>query len=297
MGGEGERLLCSMVSMKQRAINWPTAIGIVTIHAGALAAFVPALFHWSSVVVLAVTSVLTSALGVSLCFHRTLTHRGIVLARPLEYAMALLGTLALQGGPLTWVATHRAHHASTDSEGDPHGADRGFLWSHVKWLLLRNGNVPTGSDRSRLAADVESVAFYRFLDRNGIQLQIVLGILLFCFGGISWIVWGIFVRLVVMYHTTWLVNSAGHTFGYRTYRTGDLSRNSWWVALLSWGEGWHNNHHAFQFSARHGLRWFEIDFIWWMIRVLEVLGLATSVKVPSLAMRQRLAYQAPTRGR
>ncbi len=114
--------------------------------------------------------------------------------------------------------------------------------------------------------------------------------LLFAGGGVSWVVWGIFVRLVLTYHATWLVNSASHMFGYRTYRTTDLSRNNWWVALLSWGEGWHNNHHAFQFSARHGLRWFEIDVIWWVIRILAFLRLAGEIKVPSVAMRRRLAY-------
>ncbi len=276
-----------------RIINWPTSIGLVTIHTCALAAFVPALFSWSALAVLAVVSVLTSAIGVSLCFHRTLTHRGLRIFKPLEYAMAVLGTLSLQGGPITWVATHRAHHAATDRAGDPHGADRGFFWSHVKWLILRNDNVPKGADVSRYAADLTSDPFYRFLDRNQVQLQIALGALLLVFGGLSWVVWGVFVRLVLMYHITWLVNSAGHMFGYRSYRTNDLSRNTWWVALFSWGEGWHNNHHAFQFSARHGLRWFEIDVIWWMVRVLSFLGLATDVKVPSVAMRRKLAYSIP----
>jgi fatty-acid desaturase len=139
---------------------------------------------------------------------------------------------------------------------------------------------------SRVAAD----PYYRFLDHNSVQLQIALGVLLFVCGGLSFVVWGIFVRLVLTYHTTWLVNSASHMFGYRSYQTTDLSRNNWWVALLTWGEGWHNNHHAFQFSARHGLRWFEVDVIWWMIRLLASVGLAVDIKVPSLAMRQRLAY-------
>ncbi len=273
-----------------RSIKWPTAIGIVVIHVAALAAFVPALFHWSAVAAMVVLILLTSAIGISLCFHRTLTHRGLRLVRPLEYATALLGTLALQGGPITWIATHRQHHAATDRGGDPHGADRGFFWSHVSWLLMRNANVPSPAEQDRLAADLAADPFYRFLERNSVQLQIALGVLLFAGGGLSWVVWGIFVRLVLTYHATWLVNSASHMFGYRTYRTTDLSRNNWWVALVSWGEGWHNNHHAFQFSARHGLRWFEIDVIWWVIRILAFLRLAGEIKVPSVAMRRRLAY-------
>jgi stearoyl-CoA desaturase (delta-9 desaturase) len=278
-----------------RKINWPITLSMGFIHVAALAAFVPALFSWTSVIVMGALCVLTSAFGISLCFHRSLTHRGLRLAKPLEYAAALLGTLALQGGPITWVATHRAHHASTDREGDPHGADRGFFWSHMEWLILRNSAVPSHAERRRLAPELVADPFYRFLDRNNVQLQIALGIVLFLFGGWSMLVWGVFVRLVLMYHSTWLVNSAAHMFGYRAYETNDLSRNNWWVAILSWGEGWHNNHHAFQFSARHGLRWFEVDVVWLGIRVLQFLHLAHDVKVPTRAMRLRLATRRALR--
>lgn len=267
------------------------AAGIGFIHIAALAALWPGFFTWSAVLVMAVLSVATSAIGVSLCFHRSLTHRGLRLVKPLEYLTAFFGTLAFQGGPITWVATHRAHHAATDREGDPHGADRGFFWSHCEWLLLKNAAIPTGEARRRLAPDLTADPFYRFLDRNNVQLQIALGVLLFALGGWPWLVWGTFVRLVLMYHTTWLVNSAAHMFGYRSYRTADLSRNNWWVALLSWGEGWHNNHHAFQFSARHGLRWFEFDGVWLLIRVLAFLGLAREIRTPSRAMRERAAIK------
>ncbi|HEY5257159.1 MAG TPA: fatty acid desaturase [Candidatus Baltobacteraceae bacterium] len=282
-----------MAVFPKRAINWPIAASMGFIHLGALAVFIPALFAWSSVLGMAIICVLTSAVGVSLCFHRSLTHRGLRLAKPLEYATALLGTLALQGGPITWVSTHRAHHAATDKDGDPHGADRGFFWSHCEWLIRRNEAVPNHAERRRLAPELVADPFYRFLDRNNVQLQIALGILLFFVGGWSLVVWGIFVRLVLMYHSTWLVNSASHMFGYRTYKTDDMSRNNWWVALLSWGEGWHNNHHAFQFSARLGLRWFEIDIVWWLIRVLKLVRLVDAVKVPSREMRDRLLLAAP----
>jgi fatty-acid desaturase len=278
---------------KPLRINWPIALGLVFIHLGALAAVIPALFSWPSFFVMLVSCVLIDAVGVSLCFHRTLTHRGLKLAKPLEYAMALLGTLALQGGPIKWVATHRVHHAATDRDGDPHGADRGFFWSHCEWLILENDAVPTRAERRRLAPDLVDDRFYQFLDRNQVQLQIALGLALFAAGGWSMVVWGIFVRLVLMYHSTWLVNSASHMFGHRTYKTNDLSRNNWWVALLSFGEGWHNNHHAFQFSARHGLRWFEFDAVWLIIRGLKLVRLATEIKVPSLEMRQKLMYPVP----
>jgi stearoyl-CoA desaturase (delta-9 desaturase) len=125
------------------------------------------------------------------------------------------------------------------------------------------------------------------LDRFALPLQIGLAALLYALGGWSWVVWGVFVRLVVVYHITWLVNSAAHRFGYRSYRTGDQSTNCWWVALLTWGEGWHNNHHAFPFSARHGLRWYEVDASWLLICVLRMLGLASDIKLPSEQMRGR----------
>lgn len=269
------------------SVNWGTSSGLILIHLGAIAAFFPAMFSWKAVITAAVLCVLTSAIGVSLCFHRSLTHRGLRLFKPLEYAMAILGTLALQGGPITWVATHRQHHAGTDKEGDPHGADRGFFWSHMGWLFAANRNVPTAEGQERLAGDLTSDPIYRIIDHSGVQLQIALAIALYLFGGWPCAVWGIFARLVLMYHTAWLVNSAAHMFGYRTYKTTDMSRNNWWVALISWGEGWHNNHHAFQFSARIGLRWFEFDPIWLAIKMLAWVGLARDIKVPSLEIRLR----------
>ena len=271
-----------------KSINWGTSVGIIAIHIGALAALFPAMFSWKALITMIVLCVLTSAIGISLCFHRSLTHRGLRLIKPLEYVTTLFGTLALQGGPITWVATHRQHHAATDAEGDPHGADRGFLWSHVAWLFANNENVPSQEAKMRLARDLSTDPFYRFLDKYDLALQIALGIALYFFGGWPAVVWGIFVRLVLMYHSTWFVNSASHMFGYRSYKTNDLSRNNWWVAILSWGEGWHNNHHAFQFSARHGLRWFEIDPVWWIIKALAWVRLAREIKVPTIEMRERM---------
>ena len=269
-------------------INWGTSIGLIVIHLGALAALFPAMFTWKAVITMIVLCILTSAIGISLCFHRSLTHRGLKLVKPLEYFTAFLGTLSLQGGPITWVATHRQHHASTDADGDPHGADRGFLWSHCAWLFATNQNVPIAENRRRLALDLSEDPFYRFLDSASVFLQIGLAVALYFFGGWPCVVWGIFVRLVLMYHSTWLVNSASHMFGYRSYKTNDLSRNNWWVAILSWGEGWHNNHHAFQFSARHGLRWFEFDPVWLVIKALALVRLAREIKVPTIEMRQRM---------
>lgn len=256
-------------------------VGLSAIHIGALAAFVPATFHWSALVVAAVLMYVTGGLGITLCYHRALTHRGLRLRKPLEYILAIFGTLALQGDPIRWVATHRKHHAHSDAQGDPHGRNVGFRWAHVRWLYKRNDAMPTEEELRRFAPDLYAQPFYRMLQYIHGPLQLALAGVLFALGGWSWVIWGVFVRLVMSYHATWLVNSAAHSLGYRTYRTPDLSTNCWWVALISWGEGWHNNHHAFPYSARHGLRWFEIDPTWWSVKILAVLRLVDRIKLPA----------------
>jgi fatty-acid desaturase len=273
--------------------NWSNGVGLIIIHLAALLALWPGFFSWSALIVVAGISYLTGALGVTLGYHRTLTHRSLRMIRPLEYLVALLGTLAMQGDPISWVATHRAHHAHSDHKGDPHTVRLGLTWAHMHWLLGENRHTPTGDEMKRLAPDLYAQPFYRFLKYANIPLQVALGLVLLHFGGWSWVVWGIFVRLVLTYHSTWLVNSASHSSGYRTYRTGDRSTNSWWVALLSFGEGWHNNHHAFPYSARHGMAWWEIDMTWWHIKFLRFLGLADKVRVPSIELRERFRLSRP----
>jgi stearoyl-CoA desaturase (delta-9 desaturase) len=150
----------------------------------------------------------------------------------------MLGVLALQGGPITWVATHRAHHAYSDTPRDPHDSRRGFWWSHVQWLYARNPARLSAADIKHFVPDLLADPYYRFLEATAPAWQLVLAIPLFAIGGWSWVVWGICVRLVATYHVTWLVNSAAHLSGYRTFRTEgrDRSTNNWWVALLAWGE-------------------------------------------------------------
>ncbi len=271
-----------------------TGIGLLVLHLGALAVFIPGTFTWPAVGVAVALYYITGALGVSLGFHRLLTHRSLECPRWLEYVLTTCGTLALQGGPMTWVATHRVHHANADREGDPHSVGRGLGWAHVEWLYRNNEARPTEAEQRRLAPDLYKVPFYCFLERTYLLWQVALGVLLFALGGWPFVVWGIFVRTVVTYHVTWLVNSAAHHSGYRTFRTSDQSTNNWWVALLAWGEGWHNNHHAFPFSARHGLRRLEIDVTWYAIRVLSLMRLVRNVKLPTAVMIERLR-QRPRR--
>ncbi len=272
--------------------RWPrygTGIGLGVIHVGALAALLPTFFHPSALIVAAITSYCTGVLGVTLCYHRVLTHRSLRLRKPLEYLFAIFGTLALQGDPIRWVAIHRKHHAHADDDGDPHTIRRGFKWAHVDWLYRNNVAMPTQDEILRYAPDLYANPFYRALQHLSAPLQLVLAAAFFVAGGWSWVIWGVFARLVVSYHSTWLVNSAAHMMGYRTYRTTDRSTNCWWVAVLAFGEGWHNNHHAFPFSARHGLSWFEIDMTWWHVKALAFLRLADRIRIPSELMRKKMA--------
>jgi stearoyl-CoA desaturase (delta-9 desaturase) len=171
---------------------------------------------------------------------------------------------------------HRIHHLYSDQTNDPHDSTKGFWWSHMGWMLH---SLPIRKEIPRFTRDINEDSVYRFLNAYFIPIQVGLGLLLYALGGWPFVVWGIFVRIVVVFHCTWLVNSATHMFGYRTHESGDRSTNCWWVALLTYGEGWHNNHHAYQHSARHGLQWWEIDLTWMTIRLLQILGLATKVKL------------------
>jgi stearoyl-CoA desaturase (delta-9 desaturase) len=146
----------------------------------------------------------------------------------------------------------------------------------MQWMFYE---VPAEIEVPKFTKDIAEDPVYRFLDRYFLAIQVVFAVVLYLIGGWQFVLWGIFVRLVLVYHSTWLVNSATHKFGYRTYDVGDRSTNCWWVALLTYGEGWHNNHHAFQYSARHGLKWYEVDLTWGMIWLLQQLGLATKVKL------------------
>ncbi len=270
-----------------------TGIGLIVLHLGSLLALIPATFSWSGVAVAFVLCNLTGGIGLSLGFHRMLTHQSLRVPRWLNYTIAVLGVLGMEGGPITWVATHRRHHANSDREGDPHNGSRGLRWSHLEWLYRPNDARPTNDEMLHLTPDLAADPFYAFLERTNLYWQIGLGLLLLICGGVSWVIWGMFVRVIVTIHVTGLVNSAAHHFGYQTYRTDDQSRNNAWVAMLTWGDGWHNNHHAFPASARHGLRWFELDTTWWTIRALEVVGLARDVRLPSLAARERLRKIVP----
>lgn len=246
----------------------------VALHLAALLAFVPSNFSWPAVAIAIVLHWMTMGLGVALGFHRLATHRSFKTPKWLEYFFILCGTLAGQGGVFGWVGYHRIHHLHTDRTADPHNSQRGFWWSHISWLMH---DVPAQPQLARVTKDIAKDPFYRFCHRYYIHLQIALAVLLYLWGGWPFVVWGIFVRLFFCFHCTCLVNSVCHKFGYRNYATEDYSTNCWWVALITYGEGWHNNHHASQHLARNGRNWWEIDPTWMTICCLKRLKLATNV--------------------
>lgn len=259
---------------QNRRFQWDFAILMIVFHAAAIAAFFE--FRWSALAVLAITWVLAQNIGIAVVYHRLLTHRGFVVPKKFEYVLAVLGTMALQGSPVYWVAVHRLHHRFSDAPGDPHSPRDGKWWSHMGWIL--NGSLHNNSAiLERYAPDLMKDRFYRWLNRYHWLPVTVLGAVLLATGGLPWLLWGIFLRVTIGLHVTWMVNSVTHKWGSRRFATRDDSTNNWWVALLTGGEGWHNNHHAYPVSSRHGMTWYELDPNYWIICTLEKLGIATKV--------------------
>ena len=269
-------------------INWITSIFMGTFHVGAIAALF--FFSWKNLAVAAIMYFFAINVGIGMAYHRLLTHRGYKVPRWLEYFLTACGTMALEGGPIFWVATHRVHHQNSDQEGDPHTPHEGTWWAHAGWILsgraLHSETALLGRYAPDLTRDRVQVWLSKYhwlpLTIAGF-LQVVLGAALSpghrVLGALGMLLWGTFFRTTLGLHATWLVNSATHMVGSRRFETRDDSRNSWWVALLTGGEGWHNNHHAHPVSARHGLAWYEFDVNYYGIWLMEKVGLAKRVQI------------------
>ena len=257
-----------------------TTFFMAAFHLGAIAAFF--FFSWKALAFAALLWWISGSLGIGMGYHRLLTHRGYKTYKPVEYFLTFCGTLALEGGPMFWVATHRVHHQNTDVEGDPHSPRDGGFWSHMGWIITGRVLHNHSAALNPYVPDLRKDKFHVFISRWHWVPITVLGIVILAVGGIQYLLWGIFLRTVVGLHATWLVNSATHMWGKQRFLTGDTSKNSFWVAMLTFGEGWHNNHHAHPQSARHGLAWYEFDINWIGISALRLLGLAWEVKLPKL---------------
>lgn len=278
--------------------DWPQVVVLGVLHALALLALLPWCFSWFAATAAVGGHFLFGMLGITVGYHRLLTHRGFVCPAWLERTLAVLGMCTLQGSPARWVAIHRLHHRESDHRPDPHSPLAGFFWGHVGWLLVRHRNFVRVGTYESLVRDLLRERFYRELERrdtwffvyvaHALALVAAGAVVGWWTGGAaeavrlaaSMAVWAVALRTVVVLHGTWAVNSLSHTWGYRNYATTDNSRNNWLVALLAHGEGWHNNHHADQRAASHGHRWWELDMSWWVIRGLEAVGLATDVVRP-----------------
>ena len=256
-------------------INWITASFMLAFHIGAVVALF--FFTWPALFVGLFLWWVAGSLGIGMGYHRLLTHRGYKTPKWVEYFLTVCATLSLEGGPIFWVATHRIHHRFSDQEGDPHSPIDGKWWAHMGWILTGKSMHHDTTTLAKYVPDLAKDKFHVWITKYHYVPMIVVGLALLAIGGLPFLLWGIFLRTVVLLHCTWLVNSATHSWGSRRFVTRDLSTNSWWVAILTFGEGWHNNHHAHPVSARHGLRWFEIDMNWYGIWLLKKLGLAENI--------------------
>ena len=269
-------------------------------------AFLPGYFSWSGLLVAVLGTHLCGLFGINLCYHRLLTHRGLKCPKWLEHAMVVIAMSCLQETPARWVAIHRRHHQFADEQPDPHTPLASFFWSHVGWLLVHQPELSRLGIYRALCQGHPArplLCRARTPQRAGLDQSRQMP-LFFAAGfaaawlsgetpaeatqtGLSILLFGVFVRTVLVWHITWAVNSVTHLWGYRNYETDEDSRNNVVVGLISNGEGWHNNHHADPRSARHGHRWWEIDNTWLTIRALARIGLATEVVAPNAHLAGR----------
>lgn len=280
-------------------IDWFNTLGIATFHGLALLALFPMFFNWTAVIVAVIAARLFGLIGINIGYHRLLTHRGFKCPKWLEHTFVVVAICCAEDTPARWVAIHRRHHEKSDEQPDPHSPLAGFFWGHIGWLLVKNPDLSRLGIYDRYAKDILRDPFYVALERNFWQLKILLiqvnifflaGLIGMLLWGGSWseavqfalsiVIWAVFVRTVFVWHQTWAVNSVTHIWGYRNYATDEDSRNNLFIGYLAHGEGWHNNHHADQRSARHGHRWWEFDTTYLTIRLLEKCGLVWDIVQP-----------------
>jgi len=281
-------------------IDWYYAGGVALLHLLALLALLPWFFSWTGVLLVPVGMYVFGTIGTCVGFHRLLTHRSFSCPRWLERTVVLLGTCCMMESPPYWVAVHRCHHQFADAERDPHCPLKSFFWSHFGWYVIRTDPEKRIEFIQRYAKDIMRDPLYALLEwnHNWVAVVVLSWVAFFVGGwgtalitgasmeeaiqfGASVLVWGVFVRSVEVFQATMCVNSVTHLWGYRNYKTSDNSKNNFFVGIVTTGEGWHNNHHADPRSARHGHSWWEPDIVWLTIRLLERIGLAHDVVMPS----------------
>jgi fatty-acid desaturase len=297
---QAESLSCPIGATLKR-INWRYAVAVGSYHLLALLAFDPWFFSRTGAALAVIGVYVFGAAGINLCYHRLLSHRSFSCPLWLEHTFAIIAVCCVQDTPARWVATHRLHHHRADDQADPHSPLVNLFWSYVGWLFIENTDLNRGIAYDRYARDIVRDKFYRWIERAVVWITLAQSLVYFAagflielslggtarealqFGASIWL-WGVVVRTVLVWHVTWCGNSFPHMFGYRNYETGDNSRNNAWVAIITSGEGWHNNHHADPSSASNQRHWWEIDLTYLLLRLLVLLGLAWDVQLPKRSM-------------
>jgi len=274
-------------------IDWLRVIPFLVLHLACLAVFFVGVS--TVAVVIAVALYLIRMFAITAFYHRYFSHKSFKTSRVVQFIFALIGASATQRGPLWWAAHHRQHHRHADQPADPHSPKQGVLWSHVGWFL--SGKHYQAD--YKLVPDWQSFAELRWLDRFDLVVPVSLATVLFLSGvllemfapglgtnGWQMLVWGYFISTVVLLHATLLINSMAHRLGNQRYQTGDESRNNFVLALLTLGEGWHNNHHHYPASARQGFYWWEVDFSYYVLKLMQKSGLIWDVRTVPLHKRE-----------
>ncbi len=287
---------------------WAYIVPITVFHLLIPLAFLPYYFSWWGLLFLPVGNFFFTSMGIGAGYHRLLTHRGFKCPKWFEYLLATLGVCSFQDSPARWVLAHRVHHQHSDHQPDPHTPRVSAFWSHVGWLFIDNRELSTAAAYERYVRDLIRDPYYLWLQRNSrwvvVYVVHALVIALAAFGVGWWftgtlagatqvtaqvVLWGVVLRTLFTWHVTWAINSAGHMWGYRNYETREDSRNNWLFALLTNGEGWHNNHHADPRSACHGHHWWEIDVTYRTLWLLERIGLIRDLVRPNHSALDRKA--------
>jgi fatty-acid desaturase len=287
---------------------WEYIIPVTVFHLLIPLAFLPYFFSWWGLLFLPIGNYIFTSMGIGAGYHRLLTHRGFKCPKWFEYVLATLGVCSFQDSPARWVLVHRVHHQHSDHQPDPHTPRVSAWWSHVGWLFVDNRELSTAVAYDRYVRDLMRDPYYLWLQRGGRWVAVyvlhAVAIALAAFGLGWWftgslagatqvmaqvMLWGVVLRTLFTWHVTWGINSFAHMWGYRNYETREDSRNNWLFALLTNGEGWHNNHHADPRSARHGHHWWEVDVTWGTLWLLERVGLIRDLVRPNHSALDRKA--------
>jgi len=296
-GGNGPAVTFDPISRPSTAdrgrILWPYTTAILVFHLLLPLAFVPWFFSWTGLLLIPIGNYFFCSLGIGACYHRLLTHRSYRCPKWFEHTLAVLGVCSLQDAPARWVMIHRLHHQHSDRQPDPHSPMVTWFWGHMGWVMVENRQLSQWSTYERYCRDLLQDPFYVRLERRHFWVWVVIAhAMLFYFAGlaIGWLttgawlggvqfglsllLYGVVFRTIYTWHVTWGVNSAAHMWGYRNYNTDENSRNNWFFALATNGDGWHNNHHAQPRCAAHGFhRWWEVDVTYLTLRLLSLFGL------------------------